>query len=338
MNTLAIVDSAEAGFNLTPVEKDILSNLLTSSRAKNTNIAYACAWRKFSAWCKQSNHQPFPAQPATVALYIHHLNTLGRKTSTMNQVVAAITALHQDNGLTVDYFKHHLVSAALKSARRSMVSDGRNTVEKPRALSQVEVGAMVAGLDSSSQGIRDRALLLLGVNAGLRASEYAGLLLTDVEFDEAGMDIQIRNSKTDQMGEGTKVYVAGLAPSQSQFDAVKAMKAWMEVRNGLPTGYGSLFIAFRKGGNTPHLIDGAIHGISRQAITDTVVRAFKRAQLTGNEPSSHSLRHSFVTQAFSRHLDAARIAKVSRHKNMTTLLSYDQTSRRQNPVSVSLWN
>lgn len=334
--------SLETGRNLsreiTRSETETLLRMLSNSRSANTNKAYARAWSAFTRFCLQQGFTVVPADGTTVALYLDHLNKNGKRASTLSQHIAAISAAHQDSGHGFNYFKHHLVKAALKSAKRDMATDGRSRVSKPRAFTQSEILSMVEAMPSTPQGIRDRALLLLGVNAGLRASEYAALDIHDVSFDEAGMDIRIHVSKTDQYARGEVVYVAGLAPSQHAFDAVKAMRQWLEVRESLPMGDGRLFIAFRKGGSTVHLLRGNVHGITREAITAMVVRGAWAARLPGLSPSSHSLRHSFITQAFSRHLDATRVAKVSRHKNMRTLLEYDQTSRKQNPVAPALWH
>lgn len=323
------------GRELEPAETGRLLRLLANSRAEATNAAYRRAWASFVEWCRVQGFSPFPAEPTVVALYLDGLNENGRRISTLTQTLSAITAAHADGDKPFDFFHHRLVSAALRSAKRDMARDGRSLTSKPRALRQGEVLAMVEAMPSTPQGARDRAILVLGVNAGLRASEFAALELSDVQIDDSGMDILVRNSKTDQEGVGEYIFVARLAPAQRSFDAVAAMEDWLKVRGDAK---GPLFIAYRKGGKTVHLIDGKAHGIGRDAVSAVLTRAAKRAGLSGRLPSSHSLRHSFITQAFTRHLDATRIAKVSRHRNLRTLMEYDQTSRRSNPVSLGLWS
>lgn len=334
-----VIISPPPGRELTLVEKDKLFSLLAASRSENTNLAYRRAWRAFVDWTRKEGFSPFPAEASVVALYLAALNDEGFKNSTLTLALSAITAAHRDGGEPRDFFKHHLVSSALKGARRSMVHDGRSRVSKPRAFSQVEIARMIECLPRTVQGLRDKAILLLGVNAGLRASEFAALQLADIEFDDHGMDVLVRSSKTDQEGAGEKVYVSALAPAQQAFDAVRAMRNWLEVRKRFPAGDGAVFMALRKGGKTPHLdASGSVHGINRDAITAVLVRAFEAADLEGRTPSSHSLRHSFITQAFSKHLDANRVAKVSRHRNLRSLMEYDQTSRKSDPVSLALWS
>ncbi|GAA4768302.1 tyrosine-type recombinase/integrase [Citricoccus nitrophenolicus] len=320
---------------LTAVESGRLLNILTNSRSENTNAAYRRAWAAFVRWTQEQGFTALPAEPTVIALYLDSLNEDGRRISTLTQGLSAITAAHSDAGHKQDFFHNNLVAAALRSAKRDMARDGRSLVSKPRAFRQSEILAMVEAMPDTPQGARDKAILAMGVNAGLRASEYAALNVSDITIDAEGMDIRIRSSKTDQEGQSELVYVSRLAPAQRAFDAVSAMESWLSARGTIE---GPLFIAYRKGGQTPHLIEGKVHGVGRDAVTAVLTRAFTRAGLTGRLPSSHSLRHSFITQAFARHLDATRIAKVSRHKNLRTLIAYDQSSRKANPVSSGLWN
>lgn len=94
-----------------------------------------------------------------------------------------------------------------------------------------------------------------------------------------------------------------------------------------------------RGGNSLHMASGAPHALTRDAISACVQRCATRAGLAEatQSISSHSLRHTFITTGFSRQIDAATIAKSSRHKTMSVLMGYDQTSRRDASLSVKLW-
>lgn len=327
---------------LTPAETDTLNFHLLNSRSENTRKAYESQWRLFVSWCYGEGFIPFPVTTDVVCLYLSHLNDQGVKLSKIEQSLSAIKAVHMDNSDgTVLAFAHPQVKATLNSIRRSMAEDGRSKTDKPHRFTQDEVLAMVRACDgSTAQGIQDRAILLIGFNAGLRASEFCYLKAGDITFHEIGVDIEIRKSKGDQYGQGETVSIGGLAPHQRELDAPRVLKMWSELRSTYPQADGSLFIAFRKGGNTPHTINGQVHGLSREAITNTVIRCAKAAGLAPERQSfsSHSMRHSFVTQAFQRGLDAARISKTSRHKSLKTLMNYDQTSHRESSVAPVLWN
>src|SRR5437660_339961 len=77
------------------------------------------------------------------------------------------------------------------------------TAPTQKAAAEITViRAMVEMLDTTLQGIRDRAILLVGFAGAFRRSELAGLTLTDVQFTNDGLVITLRHSKTDQEGEG----------------------------------------------------------------------------------------------------------------------------------------
>lgn len=327
---------------LTAAETEALNFHLSRSRSANTRKAYEYQWRLFVSWCYKEGFVPFPVAVEVVCLYLSHLNEKGVKLSKIEQSLSAIKAVHHDNDERTSLtFTHSHIKAVLASIRRAMAADGRSKVDKPRHFSQAEIMLMVNACDAGTpQGLQDKALLLLGFNAGLRASEFCALTMTDLVFDDTGVDITIRSSKSDQFGEGVTVFIGGLAPHLHELDAVKALSAWFRYRETYPVADGSLFIAFRKGGRTPHLIDGQIHGLTREAISNALVRCAKAVGLKPGSQSfsSHSMRHSFVTQAFSRNIDAARISKTSRHKSLQVLLGYDQSGRRESSVSPVLWN
>lgn len=339
---IAVLDVPFVNRELTEAENHVLDFHLSNARSLNTRKAYETQWKLFVSYCYREGFIPFPVTTEVVCLYLSHLNDQGVKLSKIEQSLSAIKAVHTDNSNgTMLAFTHPQVKATLNSIRRSMAEDGRSKTDKPRRFTQEEILAMVSACDgSTAQGIQDRAILLLGFNAGLRALEFCFLKVQDLTFDDTGVDIDIRRSKGDQFGKGASVFIGGLAPHLRKLDAVKALAQWFGVRASFEEAEGSLFIAFRKGGNTPHTINGHVHGLTREAITNSLLRCAKTAGLVPEKQSfsSHSMRHSFVTQAFQRGLDAARISKTSRHKSMSVLLGYDQTSHRESSVAPVLWN
>jgi site-specific recombinase XerD len=333
---------------ITQHEAETIQFHLSNARSKNTRLAYETQWRLFVAWCGQQGFLPFPAEVSTIVLYLDAIASTDCKYSKLEQTVSAIRAVHHDNmdlvpadkqgGLN---FRHPHIKATLASIQRSMVEKGLNTVKKPRAFSQDEILRMVHACPNTPSGIQDRAILLLGVNVGLRASEFVALELADLTFDDMGVDVRIRSSKTDQFGQGEHLFIGRLAPSMQDYDAVKAMESWLRIRATLDVGeLSAVFVAFRKGGHVLHrTLEGQAHRLTREAISSVVQRCASRAgiEITNQTVSSHGMRHSFITQGFNRGVDAVTIAKTSRHKSMTVLLGYDQSSRRGSTVAPKLW-
>lgn len=335
---------------LTQHEAETIQFHLSNARSKNTRMAYQTQWKLFVSWCKERGFLPFPAEVSTIVLYLDAIASNDCKYSKLEQAVSAIRAVHHDNmhlmpadarSVSDLSFRHPHIKAALASIKRSLVEKGLNSIKKPRAFNQNEILAMVHACPNTPSGIQDKAILLLGVNIGLRASEFCSLQVTDLTFDDMGVDIHIASSKTDQFGQGENLFVGRLAPSQGDLDAVKALETWMRLRATMDIGeLSSVFVAFRKGGSVLHRTsEGKAHGLTREAISSVVQRCASRGsiEISNQTVSSHGMRHSFITQGFHQGVDAVTLSKSSRHKSMTVLLNYDQTSRRTSTVAPKLW-
>lgn len=326
---------------ITIQEKQKLTANLSNARSENTRKNYMGAWNRFVDWCESEAVNPLPAEPWVVALYIQKLTDDGYKESTLTTALSAIQAMHSDNGDMVSLFKHHLVKSTLTACKRAMVDDGRSTVTKPAVFTEQLMKDMLALCSNKPSGIRDKAMLALGFNTGMRASEISSLTPSDIVFDDHGMTIHIRRSKGDQMGKGESFYIQALAPIHSDVCAVHNMKRWLEARAGVEAVLRvdtPIFFALRKGANPYPYTDsnGIIHPMTRQAISKIVSGYAGRLSISGNY-SAHSLRHSFITLAFSKGVSENRIAKVSRHKNLRVLQGYDRTSMKDNSFNLALW-
>lgn len=66
----------------------------------------------------------------------------------------------------------------------------------------------IDSLPPTATGLRNRAILLLGFTGAFRRSELAGLDVTNILIDEAGMVIRLDRSKTNQFGEVEEKAVA----------------------------------------------------------------------------------------------------------------------------------
>lgn len=321
--------------------------LVGRSRSNATNQAYGMQWRKYVEWCDSAGHDPFPASVEVVATYLGSFVGLGMRSSSVRQSLAAIRAAHSDNDFlpgaaeALASLSSSRMTAAISGLQRSIGERGGNRVRKPRALVQSEITAMSTTCPTTHQGVQDRAMLLLGCNSGMRSSELVTLTVGDIRFDAQGMDVFIAHSKTDQTRVGETVFVGRLAPHLAALDPVRAMEE--HIAHNRPDASMSvpLFVAWRKGGNTAHLVDGSEHSLTRAAVSDCVQRCSTRAGIAVDPQrhlSSHSLRHTFISQAFSQGVPATEIARTSRHKSLTVLEGYNQSSRRTTVVSPRLWN
>jgi site-specific recombinase XerC len=205
--------------------------------------------------------------------------------------------------------------AALRSMFRALVADGLRAdnpareitaprglgdrVEHTRAITVQEVCRGLSGLPDTMAGRRDRAVILLALNSGLRRGEVAGLDRGDVDLasDEPCLVIH---------GKGGKIVRAPLGASTAA-----AISKWLEVA-AFPEGEdGPLFAALTR---NPRLRGARLSG---EAINQIIKRRF------GMSWTAHCLRARGITDTYLRSGSNASIAQAfARHSNPATTQIY----------------
>lgn len=172
-----------------------------------------------------------------------------------------------------------------------------------RALAPGEFAALlrVCASDKSAAGVRDAAILGLGVLGGLRRAEIAGLQVE--QYRDGVLWVTGKRNKTRTV------------PVASGVDDVLA--DWMHMRSDVP---GPLFLAINKGGR----ILG--EGLTTTAIYKMVV---KRAQQAGVKAfSPHDLRRTFAGDLLDAGADIATVQRLMGHSNVSTTAGYDRRGER----------
>lgn len=187
------------------------------------------------------------ASPATIAAYSDcYLLLLRFAARRLGVAAAELNVEHLDAALVLDFLSHieavRKNSAKSRNARLaairslmayiadqqpSLLEHVRRTLAIPvkktdskliTALSEPEMRALLDAPDTATaEGIRDRAMLLLACNAGLRVSELLSLEIQDVDLRA---DPQVRT-----MGKGRKERVLPLWKQTAD-----AIRAWLTVR------------------------------------------------------------------------------------------------------------
>lgn len=179
-----------------------------ASIAESTKRAYAGDLRRFCEWATGHGAEGFPADPRTVGLYLAHLQRLGRKPASIKRALASICATHRAAGFPVPG-EDARVKAAIKGIVRRAAAEaeanGMPIRDQAAVLSVTQVVSMVNALPTSVRGLRDRAIVLLGVTGAFRRSEIARLRVHNVTFTHEGIRVHVVKSKTDQNGVGRVV-------------------------------------------------------------------------------------------------------------------------------------
>ncbi len=185
----------------------------------------------FDFWCRRTKRIALPATPEIVADYLDARAGQGAKPASLGRYRASIAKIHQLLDLK-DPTQAELVKLRLRAIRREKgttqaqarplrfkgpVKDVER--DKPRG---INVRALLEACTDDLPGLRDRALLSVAYDTGLRASELVAVEVADVldALDPEARLLAIHRSKGDPEGEGATAY---LSPR-----SVRAIAAWTE--------------------------------------------------------------------------------------------------------------
>jgi integrase len=170
-------------------------------------------------------------------------------------------------------------------------------------------------LPKNVQGIRDKAIFLIGYAGAFRRSELVNLDLVNVRFEPEGVRLTVRKSKTDQEGIGhiKDINYAG----RSANCPVKSLKLWIEAAQ-IETG--PLFRPVNRHGQV------LAQRLTPQSVALIVKRVMKAMKLDSNSYSGHSLRAGFVTDAIKSGIQSQAIRRVTGHKSESMLSEYYRES------------
>jgi integrase len=284
-----------------------IAAVIAANHAPTTLVVYAYAWRQWQAWCIARGLCPLPASPIAVCAYLAERAEQGASFSTLEVACSAISHQHRRQGAA-----NPIVDEAVRQVRRGLRRTlGTAPRRQARPLSVEEIRRIVTSIDrTSSLGVRDAALILLGFASAMRRSELADLALADLAAKPSGLLLTVRHSKTDPDRRGQ---VVGVAHGRHRnTDPVGALASWLAVRGTAP---GPLFPRMRgRGAGSTPISGGTIPRILK-ARADAA--GLPTARITG-----HSLRAGHVTSAAVAGVSVDRIAAQTRHRRIDVLIEH----------------
>ena len=142
---------------------------------------------------------------------------------------------------------------------------------------------------------RDRCILVLFLNCGLRISELIGLNLTDVRSDQLRV-----------LGKGNKERILYLNEA-----CIQAIQDYLAVRdNQRAIDKNALFLSRRR------------TRISKAAVEKLVKKYLLKAGLDSTQYSPHKLRHTAATLMLQNGVDVRTLQEVLGHENLNTTQIY----------------
>jgi len=286
-------------------------------KAPNTVRAYRADLNCYTRWCEQHELTAFPATAEQVVNYLSEIAE-HYKVATLGRRLAMLSSFHDLQNMESPT-SSKLVRTAMDGIKRSK---GIRQHQAP-AMSMETFQKIILSFDEESNTqLRDKIVLLLGFTGAFRRGELAALNVGDLLFDEEGILVDVRQSKTDQLGAGQlkaifyashpllcpvrtiQRYLKRIYPATVQSPDMEKVSE-DQARNSQP-----VLLRMRKGdrfGKTR---------LSDKSINLIVQRHF------GSRFSAHSLRASFVTISKKNGASNSEIMAQTFHKTETMIRRY----------------
>jgi len=291
------------------LQEETLLNL-QNSKAINTVRAYKSDFNDFCLFCAKNGFKSLPSEPKIVSLYLTYLSTKEAKMSTLKRRLVSIGVIHKLKGHYLDT-KHPSIIENIMGIKRRKGSIQKG--KKPILISSLKI--IIDVIDQQNREeikkLRDRSIILIGFSGGFRRNEIVSLDYDDLDFVPEGLKINIKRSKTDQFGEGSKKALPYF--DNSQYCPVVSLKKWIDKTK---INSGSLFRRFSKGSRLTE------KRLTDQTVALLIKEYLQLAGIDSKNYSGHSLRSGFATSAAESGAEERSIMAMTGHKSTEMVRRY----------------
>ena len=263
-----------------------------------------------------------------VLAYLNRLCKDGKQISTINRRLSTIKkhilpSLFSKNVVPGSREEQVIqeVNAIIQGVRRTVGAEHRIRGKRPLLLENIiamcDIAAEVtdeAGNAMPNTQCRDVALLLFLFFSAMRRNEVAHLLWSDLTFDQRGVRVLIRQSKTDKAGKGQTIGIPLLDKAKAAFCPVTALLAWKTKSGGAGESPVFRWISKKDEVQWRVLIDQRIVAIIKHYTAEI--------GLEQDFFAGHSTRSGYVTTASARGVPIAEMMKRTRHKCVNSISVY----------------
>ena len=269
--------------------------MLEEGSAERTREAYGRDLDRFVEWCLgRGVASPVEVSSRLVRDYVYFLKDLGLAPASIRRAVSSLRT----------YFRFLLGDGHVLRDPSERVEVPKRWRTLPEVLTVAEVERLLAAPDlDEPMAFRDRAMLELAYGAGLRVSEWIGIGVRDVLFD----DLLVR-----VFGKGSKERLVPIGGK-----AIGAVALYLrELRPRLEKGQGK-GILFLNARGAPLTRMGAWK----------ILRKYVEAAAITKAVSPHTLRHSFATHLLEGGADLRAVQEMLGHADISTTQLYTHVDR-----------
>jgi len=299
---------------LTESLQTVIDAWLDYERGEGASAATLAAYRKgldvWAAWLTESNATPGTVTPATVRQFKADLSER-YSAQTVNLRLSAIRSFYRflvnTDRLPVN------PAGEVKGVKRT-----KSRIHKRDALTNGEVVGVLRTCDLGTlEGVRDRAILSLLAYCALREVEIQRADIGDLKTQGDRLVLAVQGKGRTEADERVII-------PRSQEDVVRA---WLAHRLtfGEHDAGDPLFVSLSRRNRGQRLTTRSIRRI--------VKARYALAGVVGNGKTTHSLRHSAITNAIRQGATPMQVQAMARHASFdTTLGYYHEVSRLDNPA------
>ena len=272
---------------------------LEDGLARNTLDAYRRDLTLFARWLAQRAVAIDGAGDDDLAAYVaeRHPTT---QASTANRRLAVLRR----------FYRHLLRRHPERVDPTRRMRTAKRSQRFPKTLSEAQVEALIAAPDETTTlGLRDRAMLELMYASGLRVSELVGLRTVRVGLDEGVVRV---------VGKGDKERLVPMGEAAREAIGRYLRDARPLLSNG--RSLDALFVTGRKGS-----ADG---GMTRQMFWKLIKRHAQHAGIDA-PLSPHTLRHAFATHLLNHGADLRVVQLLLGHADISTTQIYTHVARER---------
>ena len=300
-----------------PVSKphDRVGTYINAATAANTRKAYRSDIQHFEQW---GGH--LPTTTSELARYLEHYAT-SLSIRTLQRRLTAIKYWHIYQSLP-DPTDNPLLSKLLSGIART---HGKPKQKAP-AINLTAIYTLHDYLAPQlhTAAKRDLALILIGFFGALRRSELVNIHVEHLRFEQAGLEIFIPTSKTDQEHQGQYCVIPA---GNKRLCAIRCLQHWLQHAD---INDGPVFRRLQAEGQ---LVDSAL---SASRVNIILKQRSIEAGIQGGEHfSAHSLRRGLATAAARAGASLPAIMRQGRWKQVSTVMEYIEAAERFTDNAVS---
>jgi len=278
--------------------------------APATIRAYKANFEVFIRYCDENNVTALPAQPETISQFIRKISDGHLKSSSIKIAVASIAAIHSLNALD-NPTQHPDVKIEMRRMYRTL---GRYA-KQAYGINKDLLDKMILSTDSSLQGLRDRAILLVAYDSLCRRSELVALEYEDILITDGNIKLKLRKSKTDPLATGRWLYLS--KPTQ------RYLREWL---NASSVKSGRLFRGLSANGK----IKGSLNSAQIGRIYKKLARKSGVDAVTVKNISGHSTRVGAAQDLLLSGATLPMIMNRGRWSKIDTVMRYIENSNHNN--------